>query len=202
MNLTIITPATNHPQLPRCVESVHKNNISSCHLVIGDGYETLYNNLTLPYNTGKEHGKVKYFGHRIYSAMSFLVNTQWLYFLDEDNWLADDFAEKIAPHLSSNAPAITFRRKIFTENGDFVCLDDFESVPSNNFADTGCVLWNTRFYAERIAYLAYQPMAQDFIMYRKLLHVAGKPFHLDEYLLHYTSPNKNLNFFNSRGTQL
>jgi hypothetical protein len=207
MNLTIITPTTNYPHVWQNIMSVAQNGLYHNHWLVSDGYgESPYyihsNSIILPENTGMENGKVRYFGHRVYSAMSFLVNTRWVMFLDEDNMLSEDFAEKITPFLAkqhSGIGAVTFRRKIFDEHGEFVCVDDFESVPTNGFADTGCVIWDARYYNHYIAPLAFKSNRHDFYMYRKLVFDCQEPPHLPEYLLHYTSPNRNIDFFRSKG---
>lgn len=206
--ITIITPTTGNPKLPEAVAS--SKGIPK-HWVVADGLHPFFRLpvsinvpftpvVGLPENTGKdpETGEVKYYGHRIYSAMSFLVNTEWIYFLDEDNRVSPDFAEKLIPFLQkhSGKAAATFRRKIFTESGRFIGYDDFESIPGV-FADTGCVVWNTRFYAENIAHLAFSGWGCDRVMYGELLRRTGEkdPPHLHEYLLEYTAPKHLETFF-------
>jgi SAM-dependent methyltransferase len=206
MDLTIITPTTGNPLLERCMRSVVDNGLDHRHWIVWDGIKKVrqvnthrQSLLYLPENTGCDRfGTVTYFGHRVYSAMSFVVNTKWIYFLDEDNWLKPDFATTIKDAIESASPEtnfITFHRDIYhPETNDLIGTDNFESVPKNKFADTGCVIWRTRFYADHIAKFALQRTRQDLAMYRHALTLS-EPLHLEKSLLNYTSPMRNVEFF-------
>ena len=82
--------------------------------------------------------------------MPFLVNSQWICYLDEDNWFDPD-------HLSSLMAAVTEKnalwsfalRKICDEHGNVACLDQCESLGSLHpvfshneirLVDTNCYL--------------------------------------------------------------
>lgn len=200
MDITIITPTTNNPVVNKNIKSVKKNRLGSRHWVIGDGYQYTpinhYKGFDLVENTGSIDGKTVYYGARVYAGVSFFVNTRWVYFLDEDNHISDDFAEKLAPFLErhSKAPAVTFRRKLFNSKGVYLGNDDFESIPSN-FSDTGCTVWNTRFFATKIApHMAFHGWGEDRLSYNLLRNLIAplRTPHLKEYLLHYTLPDDKL----------
>lgn len=70
-------------------------------------------------------------GHRIYAAMPFLVNSQYILFLDEDNWYREDHVESLVECIEKNNLSWAYSmRNIFTEKGEFVAPDDCESVGS------------------------------------------------------------------------
>jgi hypothetical protein len=209
MDITIITPTTNHPLLKYAIKSVKDAGLESQHLIVSDGAGPVEvftpRTLELPENTGRdpETGKVKWFGHRIYSAMSFLVNTKWIYFLDEDNRIAENFWTVLSPVLDKlppNSPALTFRRKVYHNNtNELIGYDDSESVPENMFCDTGCIIWNTRYFAEHIAHTGIIQARQDWASYAVLVakHMAGscQIHHVKEYLLEYNASKQNEEYF-------
>src|SRR5579864_8829985 len=95
--VTVITATTGHPRLRRCIESVQNQRYARIeHLVVIDGPEwfdradeTLADMaadslkvLRLPDPTGKN----TWYGHRIYGAMPFLVLSDYVCWLDDDNW--------------------------------------------------------------------------------------------------------------------
>ncbi|HVT89716.1 MAG TPA: glycosyltransferase family A protein [Tepidisphaeraceae bacterium] len=156
--VAIITAATGHRYLPRCVESVQKQTFSKIeHLVVVDGPEfdekvrsllpgSSTTILTLPHGTGRDN----WCGHRIYAACSFLVNTEYVAFLDEDNWIDPDHVESLVKAVSETKSPWGFSlRKIVDQNGQFVALDNCESLgnlhenwnnPGFSHVDTNCYL--------------------------------------------------------------
>jgi hypothetical protein len=141
-SVTIITAATGHPNLVKCLRSVQKQTWSHVeHLVVTDGPEHAekvqkavvaaaaatkpLHLLALPFATGKE----RWNGHRIYAAGSFLCNTEFVCFLDEDNWLDPDHAESLIAAASDAGSHWAFAlRKIVDLQGNFITLDECESL--------------------------------------------------------------------------
>ena len=157
-SVTVITPSVGTVNLSQAIASVQAQDYPNVeHLVVADGpqYEAQVRAaipqsprhpvhlLTLPRNTGGDG----FNGHRIYAAASFLADTQFVAFLDEDNWLDAD-------HLSSLMELITVRglswayalRKIVDCNGRFIAHDDCNSLgqwptwnrPQLHLVDTNC----------------------------------------------------------------
>ena len=213
MDLTIITPTTNHKGLHKAMDSVGLQNIN--HIVVWDGVQFPFpcdlpeyprtKHITLPFNTGRNQitGKVAYHGHRIYCAMTFLLNTKWVMFLDEDNTITPDFADRIGQAIEQYpmSPAITFRRNIVTEAGEMIGLDDFESIPEE-FADTGTVIWNTKYFARHIAGESFDTKyGNDRQCHSLLVAQNASPIpHIKQYLLNYTTPERNEAFFRIKCT--
>jgi hypothetical protein len=88
-----------------------------------------------------------WYGHRVYSAASFLVNEDVLCYLDEDNYAGPNYIEAFEQTLSNPKYSWAYTlRNIITPTGEFVCQDNCESLghwpvtfdPSRHHIDTGC----------------------------------------------------------------
>jgi glycosyltransferase involved in cell wall biosynthesis len=162
-SICVITAATGHRHLQRCLQSVQAQvQPGLTHILVIDGPEfeskvrqTLSEMqpgkvpvqiLTLPESTGKND----WICHRIYGAMPFLVNSSWICYLDEDNWFDPD-------HLSSLIAAIKAKpalwgfslRKLVDADGNYLDVDLCESLgslhpiyraPQVRLVDTNCYL--------------------------------------------------------------
>jgi len=106
-SVTVITPTIGKKQLAQACESVANQTYSNIHhLLVVDGSEywnkTIGNialdkeksNLSVtvtPNNTGQGG----FYGHRIYAAYPHLINTDYIAFLDEDNWWEPNHIESL-----------------------------------------------------------------------------------------------------------
>jgi glycosyltransferase involved in cell wall biosynthesis len=138
----VITPTIGKEALQRCTESVANQTYSNLtHYVIVDGAEHLggvignMSNLhlqerppkitTLPQNVGANG----WYGHRVYAAMPFLVNADYVLFLDEDNWFEPDHVESLIKTIEENnydwAHSL---RQVYDKDGNFVADDNCESL--------------------------------------------------------------------------
>lgn len=81
--------------------------------------------LVLPENTGANG----FYGHRIYAAVGHLINTDYICFLDQDNWMEPTHVSSLIGAIESNnwhwAHSL---RKIHDRDGNYLCLDDCESL--------------------------------------------------------------------------
>ena len=83
----------------------------------------------LTYQLRQNTGANGYVCHRIYGAMPLLVNQDYVFYLDDDNWYDPE-------HVSNNVIACETQnldwcfslRKIFLEDGTFLCNDECESI--------------------------------------------------------------------------
>ena len=97
-SVVIITPTIGSDHLIDCVTSVQQqtydnvkhlvvidggHHISKVMPLIGEGNKTNCRVCVLPTNVGANG----WYGHRIYAAFSYLVNEDYICFLDEDNWV-------------------------------------------------------------------------------------------------------------------
>jgi len=154
MKIVVITPTTGIDLVNRAITSVKNQTIPTEHLLVIDGAQASKSYpvadpkmvITLPENTGRHNG-VRWNGHRIYAGVSFLVNADYVLFLDEDNWFADNHVESMVKHIEENNLDWCYSlRKIYNEDGKFECVDDCESLGkwptfydhTLNFVDTNC----------------------------------------------------------------
>jgi hypothetical protein len=141
-SVTVITATTGGANLGRCIRSVQGQSFGQVeHLVVTDGPEhaakvqeavsaagagnKALNRMELPFATGRD----RWGGHRIYAAASFLCNTEYVCFLDEDNWLEADHVESLIAAVAAADVRWGFAlRKIVDREGKFVALDECVSL--------------------------------------------------------------------------
>lgn len=163
----VITPSINPNSLSfkDCLESVSNQIYENTeHLIVFDGIQGKYEEETtnrkfvnLPYNTGANG----FYGHRIYAAFSKLVDADYVFFLDEDNWFEPNHVSSLVSILETNNNLVFAYslRKIHHNNGSFVCNDDSESLGkyptwySNpeemiHLVDTSSYVFRNRFYRD------------------------------------------------------
>lgn len=137
----VITATTGHPGLARCITSVQEQSYAMVeHLVVVDGPEhdaradAILDALPdrrgvkvvrLPHATGKGTWN----GHRIYGAMPMIAMTDYVCWLDEDNWFDEEHLETMLTAAGSSSGGWAFAlRKIVDTAGEFVTLDQCESL--------------------------------------------------------------------------
>ena len=134
--LTIITPTTVSNYLDINLNSVSNQTYDNIeHLVVVDGpaywdkANTALNNyedktvMYLQENTGAD----QYNGHRIYGAMPYLVNSDYVIFLDEDNYIEPTHIESLIKVAENNDWAFSLRQ-IVDKDGKHICNDDCENL--------------------------------------------------------------------------
>jgi len=140
MSATVIIPTTGSPELKDAIESVlnqsYKDTI--CYVVV-DGEQALEKAIeikckfdddrlvmaTLPINVGAKG----FYGHRVYAAFTHLVNTDYVMYLDQDNWLYQSHVAKCIETIETrNLDWCYSLRKIHKKDGEFACFDDCESL--------------------------------------------------------------------------
>lgn len=154
--ITIITPTTGNPHLAKAIQSVEEQTYDNIqYLVVVDGKHRVknthdvlstlnckrYETIILPQATGYD----QYNGHRIYGAMTYISEGQFLCFLDEDNWYEPNHIETLVEAVQEKTWAYSLRKIVDQEN-NFICNDDCESlgkwksVLNDHFVDVGCFL--------------------------------------------------------------
>lgn len=143
-SVTVITPSIGSEKLQdalRSVQSQTYNNIT--HLVVADGLEEYQDrvldviqrtyvsrpdkNLVLvsaPENTGANG----FYGHRIYAGYSHLINSDYIFFLDEDNWYEEDHVASLVEVLDRGNDFAYSLRKIFNPDKSYVADDNCEAL--------------------------------------------------------------------------
>ena len=110
-SVTVITPTIGQTVLRECVESVAKQTYKNLHhLLVVDGdvyWQKVMSNASAHYRPGESNIKIAtapyntggvapgYYGHRIYAAYPHLVNTDYVVFLDEDNWIEPNHVQSL-----------------------------------------------------------------------------------------------------------
>jgi glycosyltransferase involved in cell wall biosynthesis len=174
--VTVITPTTGAPCVRQALDSVKNQTYDNIqHLVVVDGqpkgrviakeYPHI-DLIDLPYPTGKD----QYNGHRIYGAMTYIANGEFLCFLDEDNWYEPNHIENLVDVISKGNKWAYSLRKIVSQEGEYICNDDCESlgkwtsVINDKFIDVNC------FMIPKAAALGFSPY-----WYRRARHPQEQP---------------------------
>jgi glycosyltransferase involved in cell wall biosynthesis len=141
--VTVITPTIGSPKLLDAIESVKKQTYKCKHVVVVDGPEKWQNAVdacgigvaysdgitfvAAPENTGKTGGN--FYGHRIYAAYPHLINSDYILFLDEDNWYEPDHVETLVKTIEAKNLDFSYSlRKIFSPDKEYLCDDNCESL--------------------------------------------------------------------------
>jgi glycosyltransferase involved in cell wall biosynthesis len=175
MLVSVITPVTGNPLMRQAIESVQNQDYPNIeHLIVIDGQEReaaaqailqeiefkkpQTHVLCLPYATGKDG----FIGHRIYGMSPFLVNGDYLVFLDEDNWFELNHITSLVQLVEEKHLDWAYvLRKIVNPDGSFATYDNCESlgkwkVFQGNYhhIDTNCYFLKKRI-ALQYAHLFY-----------------------------------------------
>ncbi len=139
-SVVVITPTIGSPKLKDAVESVQRQSYGNVkHLLVVDGKEhylstmnalpvsfetTEFDVMTLPYNTGANG----FYGHRIYAGVPHLLNADYIFFLDEDNWYEPDHVASLVEVLDRGNDFAYSLRKIFNPDKSYVADDNCEAL--------------------------------------------------------------------------
>jgi glycosyltransferase involved in cell wall biosynthesis len=155
MTATVIIPTTGSPELKQAIESVLNQTYENvtCYVVC-DGEENYgkVSNIvrefgskiklaSLPINVGAKG----FYGHRVYAAFTHLINTDYVLYLDQDNWFGDRHVKECVETIEArNLDWCYSLRQIRHKSGDFAAFDDCESLGKwqtyhgVNLIDTNC----------------------------------------------------------------
>lgn len=133
--VTVITPTIGSTKLQDAIESVLGQTYENVqHLVVIDGEKYKHNVLQYKSDTTKftiapeNTGANGFYGHRIYAAYPHLINSDYIFFLDEDNWYEPNHVETLVKVLEQGNEFAYSLRKIFDEDKNYLCLDNCESL--------------------------------------------------------------------------
>ena len=174
VKIAVITPTVGTRHLAACVRSVQAQRLPNvAHYVVVDGPEhsaavaealkphadprtqvVPIHVLTLPHNVGAGGWN----GHRCFGAMPWLVDADYVAFLDEDNEMDPDHLPALARAVvAQGAPWGYSLRRIVGPSGEAVCADNCESLgglchtvcgPGDRLVDTSCYLIDRRLAIE------------------------------------------------------
>lgn len=136
--VTIITPTIGSDKLIDAVDSVKNQTYKSIkHLVVIDGPDYFNKVIRMiqgsdklqitvsPENTG---GK-GFYGHRIYAAYPHLVSSDYIFFLDEDNWYSPDHVKTLVQTIEEQSLDFAYSlRSIHNPDKSFAVDDNCEAL--------------------------------------------------------------------------
>lgn len=135
--VTVITPSIGNPKLADAIKSVQAQTYPTKHLIVADGNEAFQNVLQISVPLGdpkvvctpERTGDNGFNGQRIYAAYPHLINSEYILFLDEDNWYEPNHVETLITTIrSKNLDFAYSLRKIHSPEGGYLCNDDCESL--------------------------------------------------------------------------
>jgi glycosyltransferase involved in cell wall biosynthesis len=143
--VTVITPTIGSPKLLDAITSVATQTYKCKHLIVIDGPDFVDEVMSIinitnmmdpkpniqvivsPENTGKTGGN--FYGHRIYAAYPHLINSDYILFLDEDNWYEPNHVQSLIETIESKNLDFSFSlRKIFNPERTYLLDDNCESL--------------------------------------------------------------------------
>lgn len=137
--VTVITPTIGSSKLKDAIESVKNQTYKCKHLIVVDGEE--YWRSACQYvdemNTGgatmtispENTGGNGFYGHRIYAAYPHLLNSDYILFLDEDNWYEPDHVETLINTIEKKNLDFSYSlRKIYSPDKKYLLDDNCESL--------------------------------------------------------------------------
>ena len=143
MTATVIIPTTGAAPVHEAIKSVLNQTYDTKCYIVCDGPEFVYavkNHIkqfekhpnykniilcSLPINVGAKG----FYGHRVYAAFTHLIDTEYVMYLDQDNWLSDRHVQLCVETIQRrNLDWCYSLRQVRSKSGDFICFDDCESL--------------------------------------------------------------------------
>jgi glycosyltransferase involved in cell wall biosynthesis len=203
MSATVIIPTTGASTLGDAIESVLKQSYKDtiCYVVV-DGEQALEKAIeikckfdddrlvmaTLPINVGAKG----FYGHRVYAAFTHLVNSEYVLYLDQDNWFYDKHVEYCVETIERRGLDWAYSlRQIHDRDGTLITLDNCESLGKwpvfsgdYNHIDTNCYCLKTK-TAIQLAQVWHGGWGQDRVFLQAISKYFPKFDCSNEYSVHY-----------------
>ena len=206
MSATVIIPTTGSPELYYAIESVMNQTYDTKCYIVCDGPEFVYTVknfvrqfekhpnykklmiCNLPLNVGKGG----FYGHRVYAAFSHLIDTDYVLYLDQDNWMDVNHVKSCVDTIEKNNLDWSYSLRAITDkNGVSITMDNCESLGKwpvfsgdYNHIDTNCYCLRTSI-AVKIASVWHGGWGQDRVWYNTLSHHFPKYDTTGKYTLNY-----------------
>lgn len=186
--VSVVTSSTGSIELKKAAESVlNQDYRNTQYILVADGpkyhskvkkqIKDIKGNIdliNLPQNTGANGIG----GYRVYTAFSFLVDSDYICFLDEDNWLDSDHISSLVKTIESksNLDWCYSLRKIYTKDEEFLFNDDCESLgrwpvwnsDKSYHVDIGAYFFKTEFVRNFIHTLNKSVIGDRVLLYHLL----------------------------------
>lgn len=200
MSATVIIPTTGASTLRDAIESVLKQSYkdTTCYVVCdGEEYRSKVKLILddypqvkdcyLPINVGAKG----FYGHRVYAAFTHLVNTDYVLYLDQDNWFYDKHVEYCVDTIQRRDLDWCYSlRQVHDKSGNFLAFDDCESLGKwktyhgVNHIDTNCYCLKTK-TAIQLAQVWHGGWGQDRVFLGAISQYFPKFDCSNEYSVHY-----------------
>ena len=175
----VIIPTTGNEIVGDAIKSVLHQTVDTDLLLVCDGdkfrqdVEKIVSEFNderitvcyLPFNTGGNG----FYGHRVMAAFGHLVNHEYIFFLDQDNWFQPDHVETCLEEITKfNFDYVYSLRRICDQDGKYVCNDDCESLgrwpvwvnKDAYLIDTSSYCYKTEFF-KQVSYLWHSGWGAD-----------------------------------------
>jgi len=203
--VSIITSSTGTNELRKACESVLNQNYPDInYVIVSDGPKfhskvkkqiKEFKDRLLLFNLPENTGANGIGGYRVYTAFSFLVNSDYICFLDEDNWLDSNHISSLVETMQSDTKLdwCYSLRKVYTKDEKYLFNDDCESLgrwpvwnsEKNYHVDIGAYFFKTEFIRSFISVLN-KPIIGDRVLLAHLLRYSTDNFKCSgKYTLNY-----------------
>ena len=202
-SVAIIIPTTGAAALRQCITSVLTQqggpDIKLFIVIDGPEFAEAFRHTTagldlrgvhicqLPANVGRNG----FYGHRVYAAFSHLIDTDYVCFLDQDNWLDPGHVASLVDAVVQQDWDWAFAlRKVVSADGLYLVDDESQSVGPWGQAqpmplvDTNCYCLRTE-VAQRVASHWHGGWGQDRVFYAALSHTFPNFGSSGRYTVHY-----------------
>ena len=205
MTATVIIPTTGSPELFTAIKSVLDQTYDTKCYIVCDGPEYVYavRNFLKQFENHKNYKKIiicnlplnvganGFYGHRVYAAFTHLIDTEYVLYLDQDNWLKPNHVESCINTIKlKNLDWCYSLRDIYKKDGEFVCHDDCESLGKwqtyhgVNHVDTNSYCLKTEI-GVKLASVWHGGWGQDRVFYSALLQHVNNYGCTGEYTVNY-----------------
>jgi glycosyltransferase involved in cell wall biosynthesis len=200
MTATVIIPTTGSPDLRKAIDSVLAQTYETkCYVVVDgvdnfgkakvitDEYGDQIEVARLPINVGANG----FYGHRVYAAFTHLVNTEYVLYLDQDNWIEPNHVQTCVDTIEKTRVDWVYSlRNICDSEGTFITQDNCESLgkyktfQGTHHVDTNCYCLKTQ-VAIKLAQAWHGGWGQDRVFLNALMTYVPKYECTGNYTLNY-----------------
>lgn len=169
-DVSVVMPSIGRKEITRALSSIFQQNVNRIQVLIGidktqDNLLFLENylegcpknvtvNIFYPgYSTSIRHGGITLAqdGGAIRSTLSYLANSKYIAYLDDDNWWESTHLSSLLAAIKDKAWAFSLRHFVHPHSKNVICIDEWESVGPGKgifhtqfggFVDPNCLMIN------------------------------------------------------------
>jgi hypothetical protein len=152
--VTVITSTIGRPELRQCALSVQQQIVPCRHMIFANGEKywvdaerSLFHHSCATAEKFFLREETGYYGlgtgssADVYSAAPFLTNSEWVLFLDDDNWIEPNHVESLLTLVKKHDLKWAYSlRRFVAPDGSVICDDDWDSLGHHNgiLVDQSC----------------------------------------------------------------